>query len=257
LPSTTPVRERYKEAIRTGRPLLGGHRGNPAEYPENTLASFRSAIELGVDMIECDIHLSADNQLVVIHDDTVDRTTDGSGPVREMTVEQLRRLDAGRGERIPMLDEVFELVAGRCGLVIELKHGQLPYLGLEELLLGRLRQTGVIDDVTVISFHHEWVGELKQMEPGLVTGVLEVVPSGDPVQLLSRYQADVYLPHYSAATRELVDSVHASGRAVGVWVVDDEEAVQSVRASRPDFIGTNRPREIVPLFRRMNHNPAG
>src|SRR5437773_10303111 len=92
----------------SGRILLGGHRGNPAEYPENTLASFRSAIELGVDMIECDVHLSADGELVVIHDHALDRTTDGTGLVVQRTLAELRQLDAGGGGPLPNLAVVCE-----------------------------------------------------------------------------------------------------------------------------------------------------
>ena len=90
--------QRYEWARERGRPLIGGHRGYPAEHPENTLASFRSAIELGVDIIECDVHLSSDGDLVVIHDHTLERTTDGQGLVRDHTTAELRELDAGGGE---------------------------------------------------------------------------------------------------------------------------------------------------------------
>jgi len=105
--------ETLQAKIRGGRPLLGGHRGNPDEYPENTLASFRSAIELGVDVIECDVHLSDDRQLAVIHDHLIDRTTNGSGLVRDYTLAELKGFDAGTwkdarfaGETIPSLAEV-------------------------------------------------------------------------------------------------------------------------------------------------------
>src|SRR5256885_3658819 len=101
--------ETFAAKLGRGRTLLGGHRGNPDEYPENTLASFRSAIELGVDIIECDVHMSADGQLVVIHDHTLDRTTNGTGMVRDHTYAQLRELDAGRGEHLPLLNEFLEL----------------------------------------------------------------------------------------------------------------------------------------------------
>ena len=109
---------------------MGGHRGNPAEHPENTLASFRSAIELGVDMIECDVHLSSDGELVVIHDHTLERTTDGQGMVLQHTLAALRELDAGGGERVPVLAEVCELARGRAGLCVEVKQIPIPYPGL-------------------------------------------------------------------------------------------------------------------------------
>ena len=107
--SSLSVSALYRRAREAGAPLVGGHRGNPAEHPENTLASFRSAIELGVDMIECDVHMSADRELVVIHDHSVDRTTDGVGLVRDLEWAELARLDAGRGERLPRLAEVISL----------------------------------------------------------------------------------------------------------------------------------------------------
>jgi glycerophosphoryl diester phosphodiesterase len=116
------VRQLYERARVDGSPLVGGHRGNPAEQPENTLASFRSAIDVGVDMIECDVHLSSDGQLVVIHDHTLERTTNGSGLVRQHTLAELRELDAGGGERLPVLAEVCELARGAgVGLCVEIK----------------------------------------------------------------------------------------------------------------------------------------
>src|SRR5205807_1876945 len=109
--------------LRSGRILLGGHRGNADECPENTLTSFRSAIELGVDVIELDVHRSEDGGLAVIHDHLLDRTTDGSGLVRDYTMAELKRLDAGswkdprfKGERIPSLDEVLALAKGQVGV---------------------------------------------------------------------------------------------------------------------------------------------
>src|SRR3982074_1421949 len=124
--------------FRSGRMLLGGHRGNPDEFPENTLASFRSAIELGVDLIECDVHLSEDGGLPVIHDHLLDRATDGSVRVRDHPRGELKRFDAGswkdpkfKGERIPSLDEVLAVAKGRVGVAIEIKNLPLPYAGIE------------------------------------------------------------------------------------------------------------------------------
>ena len=255
------LRERYQAARESGRPLLGGHRGNPAEEPENTLASFRSALDLGCDMVECDVHMAADGELVVIHDETVDRTTNGSGLVRDLTVAQLRQLDAGQGERLPLLDELLQLVAGRAGFVIELKRGPKPYPGFDGLLVERLRRFGMIGQSAVISFEHEWVAAMKRMEPDLQCGLLEVAPTGDPAELLGRTGADVYSPHFSAASRDLVDRVHAQGGFFGVWTVDDEASLQQSLEAGVDAIFTNRPRQIGPLVHaavaRLNNPLSG
>ncbi len=110
-----------------------GHRGAPAEYPENTLAGFRRAVELGVEGIELDVHLSKDGVPVVLHDETVDRTTNGSGAVADMTVEELQALDAGDGERIPTLAEVLDLVGDAVLVDIEVKANAAGSAVLEEI----------------------------------------------------------------------------------------------------------------------------
>ena len=247
--STLSVTALYRRAQEAGAPLIGGHRGNPAEHPENTLASFRSAIELGVDMIECDVHMSADAELIVIHDHTLDRTTTGSGLVVQHTLTELRDLDAGDGERLPTLGEVCELVRGQVGLCIETKQIPIPYPGLEEKLIGLLREFDVLDQTAVISFHHGGVRRLKELEPVLAVGVLEGARPIDPVAILHSASADIYAPHYGAMDPELVRQVHAAGGVVGVWTVDDAAAVAWCQVCKPDSIFTNRPREILPAFR--------
>lgn len=242
----------YQQAALTGRPLLGGHRGNPAEFPENTLASFQSAIALGCDMIECDVHMSSDGHLIVIHDHTVDRTTDGTGLVGEQTLAQLRALDAGRGERLPLLQEVVDLArATGTGLCVELKQLPIPYPGLEGKLVQMLRLAGMVEHTAVISFYHPSVLDLKLLEPGLQAGILiDVgVPVEDPVELLRAAQADIYAPYYDDLTQAQVQAVHQAGGVVGVWTVDDEAGVEHCRRTLPDSIFTNFPRRIIPQFR--------
>src|SRR5215467_6065562 len=148
---TESIRARYEDAHDDGRPLVGGHRGNPAENPENTMRSFRSAIAAGCDLIECDVHLSSDGELVVIHDHTLERTTNGQGMVFQHTLAALRELDAGNGERVPVLAEVCELARSRVGLCVEVKQIPIPYPGLEEKLVAELRELDVVDQVAVIS----------------------------------------------------------------------------------------------------------
>ncbi len=241
--------QRYAEAARTGRPLLGGHRGNPAELPENTLASFRSAIELGVDMIECDVHQSSDGELVVIHDHDLDRTTDGSGLVRDHAWAELAKLDAGSGERLPRLEEVIDLAReAEVGLCVEIKQIPIPYPGMEQRVVEALRATDMVEQAAVISFYHPSCRLLKEIEPRLQVGLLEGARPIDPVRLLEEAGSDIYAPHYGAMDPELVKQVHASGRVVGVWTVDDAAAVMWCRFCKPDSVFTNRPREIAPLL---------
>lgn len=242
--------QRYARAQASGQPLIGGHRGNPAEHPENTLASFRSAIDVGVDLIECDVHMSADGELMVIHDHTVDRTTNGTGMVRDLTSAELRRLDAGQGEQLPLLREFLELgEAHDVGLAVELKQIPIPYPGIEEKVVELMRELDTLDLCAVISFQHRSVQRLKLLEPRLQVGLLEGARPIDPVGMLSEAGADLYSPHYGAMDPELVQEVHAAGKAVGVWTVDDVAGVMWCRICKPDSVFTNRPREIGPLLK--------
>src|SRR5260370_42619921 len=143
--------------------LLGGHRGNADECPENTLASFRSAIELDVDVIECDVHLSDDGGLAVIHDHLLDRTTDGSGLVRDYTMAELKRFDAGAwkdprfaGERIPSLDEVLAVAKGRGGVAIEIKNLPLPYAAIENAVVRAVKEGRLVVRGVEVSFGARW-----------------------------------------------------------------------------------------------------
>jgi len=208
------------------------------------MRSFRSAIAAGCDMIECDVHLSSDGRLVVIHDHTLDRTTNGTGLVRDLTAAELRKLDAGDGEKIPLLQEVIELAIGKVGLVIEVK--QLPplYQGLEEKLLNMLRQLGAVPECAVVSFNHTTIHQIRKMEPTLQLGILEGARPIHPAKLLLEAGADVYSPHWGAADPEVVKEVHAAGGAVAVWPVDDESAIAWCRYCKPDAVFTNRPQEV-------------
>jgi glycerophosphoryl diester phosphodiesterase len=246
---TQSIRDRYEAAHDEGRPLLGGHRGNPAEHPENTMRSFRSAIAMGCDLIECDVHLSSDGRLVVIHDHTLDRTTNGTGVVHDYTAAELRKLDAGEGEKIPLLQEVIELAIGKVGLVIELKNLPPLYPGLEEKLINMLRQLGAIQECAVVSFNHAAIHELRKVEPNLQLGILEGARPLHPGKMLRETGADVYSPHWGATDPHVVQEVHAAGGAVAVWPVDDEAAIAWCRYTRPDAMFSNRPKEVAAALR--------
>ena len=239
--------------FRSGRILLGGHRGNADECPENTLASFRSAIELGVDVIECDVHLSEDGGLPVIHDHLLDRTTDGSGLVRDYTMAELKRFDAGSwkdprfsGERIPSLDEVLAVARGSVGVAIEIKNLPLPYAGIEEAVVRAVTDAGMIHDVVVISFDHRSVKRFAELEPEILTGVLEASRPVDILRVMEDAGADVFCPHWASIEPETAAELHAAGKLIGVWTVDDVFSLTWSKALPANAIYTNKPREIRP-----------
>ncbi len=213
------------------------------------MRSFRSAIAVGCDLIECDVHLSSDGRLVVIHDHTLERTTNGTGLVRDHTAAQLRKLDAGGGEKIPLLQEVVELALGKVGLVIEIKQVPALYVGLEEKLLNMLRQLGAVSECAVVSFNHTAIHELRKMEPGLQLGILEGARPMHPAALLRESGADVYSPHWGATDPQVVQEVHAAGGAVAVWPVDDDTAVAWCKYCKPDSVFSNRPKEVGAALR--------
>jgi glycerophosphoryl diester phosphodiesterase len=238
------VRDRFTP----GRLLLGGHRGNPAEHPENTIASFASAIEIGVDVIECDVHLTTDGRLAVIHDHTLERTTNGTGPVGAHTMAELKQLDAGRGERIPELVEVLELARGKVGVAVEVKCLPVKYPGIEEKLVEALRQAKMSTDSAAISFDHRVVKRVRELDQDIVGGVLV---AGRPLmlaELLRWAHAEVYSPHWSLVDSETVAEVHSAGAVIGVWTVDDAEILDRGRRLGVDAIYTNRPGKLKALI---------
>ena len=213
------------------------------------MRSFRSAIAAGCDLIECDVHLSADGRLVVIHDHTLDRTTNGEGLVKDFTAAELRKLDAGDGEKIPLLQEVVELALGQVGLVIEIKQVPPLYPGLEDKLVKLLRQLGAVQECAVVSFNHTAIHELRKIEPSLQLGILEGARPIHPGNMLRESGADVYSPHWGATDPDVVREVHSAGGAVAVWPVDDEQGIMWCRYTQPDAIFSNRPREVGAALR--------
>lgn len=249
----TSTRKGLRAKLESGRLLLGGHRGNPDEFPENTMASFRSAIDLGVDLIECDVHLTADGQLAVIHDHLLDRTTTGRGLVRDMTLAEIKRLDAGswkspqfRNERVPTLDEVLELARGRVGVAIEIKNLPLLYPGIELAVLDAVAAAGMLGDVVVIAFDHRCLRRLRELSPVILTGALEASRPVDVLGLLADAGAEVFCPHWAAIEPETARELHDAGKLIGVWTVDDPMALAWTQALPANAVYTNKPRTIRP-----------
>ena len=153
-------------------PLIYAHRGASGHAPENTLEAFRLAMEMGADGFELDVHMSKDGELVVIHDETVDRTTDGTGLVRDLTLNQLKSLDASNGMdayrcvKIPTLAEVFHLIRHTRHIVnVEIKTDEWFYPQIEEKCLALAKETGIEDRVIYSSFNHFTLRKLRQLKP--------------------------------------------------------------------------------------------
>ena len=213
-----------------------GHRGAPADEPENTLGSFRRALAVGVAAVELDVQLTKDGRLAVIHDETLDRTTNGRGPVINFTLAELKGLDAGRGEAIPSLEEVFDLVQGKAHLVVELKQPEAA-----GALRDFFQEREAFADATVISFWHPAVKALKEAEPRFNTGILMVGCPADPVGLARAANADALVLHYAYVTPGLVAAAHKSGLLAYVWNIDDTDTLKPYLNMNLDGIGSNRP----------------
>ncbi len=235
-------------------PFVIGHRGAAGYAPENTMVSFERALALRVDAIELDIHPTSDGKLAVIHDPTLERTTNGHGFVSTYTSAELQALDAGSwfnasfaSERIPLLDEVLDWAHGRTKVVIEIKQGPIFYPNVEAMLIAALDRFQMRKDVLVISFDHHSVRRVKQAAPDIIAGVLYAGRCINPVALARDAQADALLPYWALLTKAEVDAAHEAGLLVAPWGGPEQDyrfilatGVDAVAADFPD-----RPREVL------------
>jgi glycerophosphoryl diester phosphodiesterase len=236
----------------TGRVLVSAHRGASGYVPENTMAAFLLAQAQGADMIELDVHLSADDRLVVIHDDTLERTTNGVGYVRDQPWSLLSTLDAGDGERIPLLEDVLAWAHTiEMPLNVELKRpnaalDRAPYPRLVERVIDAVRCHDLLARVLVFSDDHTLVRRTRQLEPRLATAiVLGLGTFIDPVGLAKQAGADGVALYWRYCSRELVSTFHAAGLHIfGFGVgdnLDEPEGLEAVLANGTDFVSSGQP----------------
>lgn len=202
--------------------------------PENTLRSFVRAEQAGMDLIELDLHLSKDGALVVMHDAEVDRTTDGSGPIAEKTLAELRELDAGQGERIPVFEEVLDTV--RSPLQAEIKD-----VAAARTLAEVMRRRGLVDRVEVISFHDEAIAEIAQLVPGVRTALVADRWGADVVDRAKAVGATRLVLNVRRITLDLVERAHAEGLTVVGWVVNTQDHLRLARGLGLDGATTDFP----------------
>ncbi len=218
------------------KPLVIAHRGASFYEPENTLRAVRRALDFEVDGVEIDVRSTIEGNIVVIHDETVDRTTNGSGRVRDMSLVELRSLDAGKGEKIPLLEEVIGLVGNKAMLIIELKTG-----GIEERVLSIVEKYDALDRVMFSSFIHGSVKRVKELNPRAKTGVIIRSSPINPSMLALDARAENICAFYKYVSWEMVQNVHGHGLNIFAWTVDDANTAENLIMLGVDGIVTNKP----------------
>ncbi len=239
-------------------PLVIAHRGSSGVAPENTLASFELAVSQGATAVECDVVLSADAVPIVIHDTTLDRTTNGSGAVSTLAWSDLARLDAGSWkdpkygpERLVRLGDLLRQANGRARVIIELKAGDPDTLA-QTTLEAIEANPGV--DTAVISFVPAVVEAVRRAIPGVAVGYLYsrhwpwATDHADVISRARAIGAHFVSPEYSLATDELCSVAHRAGMPVSVWTCNDPESMRGLALAGVDAITTDWPDIAVRAF---------
>jgi glycerophosphoryl diester phosphodiesterase len=233
------------------KPTIVGHRGASGMAPENTLAAFQAAVDLNIDGVEFDVQRSRDGHLIVFHDDDVDRTTDGHGAVYDLTLAELKALDAGsafdarfRGERIPTLEETFELLRPTDLLLfVELKD-PWRFPGMEEAVAELIRRYDLVERVQVRSFHHACLHTFFRIAPEIPLSELwfERLPGDDEVTF------KVIDALHRLYTPENIAHIHQRGQLVTAWTVDDLDEARRLMDAGIDSLTSNHPNRLMTLF---------
>jgi glycerophosphoryl diester phosphodiesterase len=236
-----------------GRTLVVAHRGATADAPENTLAAFRLAAEQGADAIEFDVRATSDGHLVIIHDPSLDRTTDRAGQIGALTLEEVRRADAGGrrgqpfvGERVPTLAEVLTVAHGQMLVDIELK-----VAGVEAQVIAELARAGMIDDALVTSFLEDVLVRVQAADPRPTVGLLQQWLDLERVAALG---VEVYLPHVRALSPDVVQ--FCRGRGVGIipWTARSEDDARAALALGVDGLIADDPLMVQRLIERHENH---
>lgn len=255
---TTSIAHDTLEALYTDadRPLIFGHRGASAYAPMNTVLAFQLAADLRADGVELDVQRTRDGELVVIHDFTVDATTDGSGSVAEMTLDQIKALDAGRwfgpgyaGLRVPTLDEVFEAIGGRLLVNVEIKSLALEPDGLEDAIAACIDRHRMSSRVVVSSFNPLALIRFRQVMPQVPLGYLyaEGMPP-IPDDVRARLTHEASHPHHEMIDAASAKALREAGQRIHTWTVNDPERALALRDLGVDLIISDQPDVIRHAF---------
>lgn len=222
------------------KPVLRiGHRGACGHAPENTLASIEKAISLGCDLTEVDLRRTADGSLILLHDERVDRTTNGKGLVADMNLEEVRKLDAGGGQNIPTLEEALKTARGRIGLILELKAEGLAYD-----VSGVVRASGFPGEFIYASFLHDELQHVRRADPDANTLVLFKRLPRNPASEATKLQATHVGLRFDSAAPSLVKALHKARLTLFVYPVNKPADMDRMRALGVDGIVSDFPDRI-------------
>lgn len=221
-----------------------GHRGAAGYEPENTLIAFQKALDLNVDGIELDVHLSSDEELVVIHDETINRTFNGKGLVREFTLQELKSFHGDKNQKIPTLIEVLDLVNQQCFINIELKGIGTPKPVLDLIEKYILEKNWKRNDFIISSFDWKMLEETRNLNPKIRIGVLTEESVDAAMAFAKMIKAFSIHPDYQLLSKENVALMQENGFKVLPWTVNTKEAIQKIKSFKVDGIISNFPDKI-------------
>jgi glycerophosphoryl diester phosphodiesterase len=225
--------------------LVVAHRGASGVAPENTLLAFQIAHDIGADMIELDVQQTEDGELVCIHDFKVDRTTNGSGAVAEMSFHEIRELDAGQGQRIPTLAEVLDFCRGKLKVVIELK-----VTDIEKEILSLVHKRGMLSEIMLCSFLHGTLIEARSLNVDVTTAVLVSKIKEGIVDYVLEMESNALNPDFNHVTPSLVSELHRNELQIFPWTVNDSATMAELYNTSIDGLITNFPDRALEVLRR-------
>jgi glycerophosphoryl diester phosphodiesterase len=246
-------------------PLVIAHRGDSAHRPENTLASFASALEVGAEMVEFDVQFTRDGHVVVLHDPTVDRTTNGTGRVAQMNLAEIKKLSAGyptrfgntyAGERVPTLAETLGLLKDRAHAMIEIKPESVTEDaegGIEAHTVAEIRKAAMEKEVAVISFSRTALVRCRTLAPELLRGHLfHKGAAGEMLEGAREAGTELIMPEKRLLSDELRERAREAGVKVATWVVDDPGEMRRLLRFDLYGVGSNRPAEMMDALQAMD-----
>lgn len=212
-----------------------GHRGAKAYAPENTLTSFKKALEIGVDAVELDVRKTKDNQLVVIHDADIKRTTNGKGLVSDLTLAQIKAFSAEGGEKVPTLEEALDFLDRKVKVLVELKEA-----GVEEQVLSIVKKCGLEKNVVITSFLEEALKKIRELNKNIEIGLIYAKHS-NPIKAALELKANYLVALYRFTHTATIQKAHENGLKIIVWTINTPEEAQEYAKKGVDGIATDKP----------------